>query len=287
MSIMTKFKRSWKLVGASWRVIRDEPSLMVYPVLSLVAMLPFFGLILGGLYFFLGDTEDPSTGQLIGGIVLMGLSLLVTAFIGTYFSTALCANALARLRGEDPTFGDGMRVASTRLGAIFQFAVVSAVVGLILSAIREKGGLVGNLTAGMGQVAWGFATALAVPTIADQGLGAKDAITTSFGLLKRSFGEQIGGSAGISAIILVPMLVIGLIVAGLIGLGSMMELQWLIATGITIGIIGFVVLMILMLTVVAALEQVFNAALYHWLQDDQVSPYFSEDLMRDTVTNAA
>jgi len=285
--MMRRFKRAWRLVLASWQVIRDEPSLMLFPVLSLIAMLPFFALILGGIFLFLGDTENPTTGQVIGAVVLMALALLVTAFIGTFFSTALCANALARLRGQDPTFGDGMRVASSRFGAIFQFAVVSAVVGLILSFIREKGGFVGGLTAGMGEVAWGFATALAVPTIADQGLGAKDAITTSYALLKRSFGEQIGGRAGISVIVLLPMLVVGLIVAALILLGNWLGVQALVAAGIGLAIVGFLVLMVFMLTVVAALEQVFNAALYHWLQDDQVSPYFSEDLLRETVTQAA
>ena len=56
-----------------------------------------------------------------------------------FANTALVGAAMIRLRGGDPTVSDGLRIASSRFGAILGYALIAATVGMILRAISQRG----------------------------------------------------------------------------------------------------------------------------------------------------
>jgi hypothetical protein len=190
-----RLKRSFRLAGASAQVLRQDNHLMLFPILSCVALLlviAAFALPLFGL--------DSIDGIGKGGLYSAAfLFYVVQYFVIFYFNAALVGAAMIRLDGGSPTLGDGLRIANSRFGAILGYAVISATVGVILRAIQERVGFIGRLIAGLLGAGWTVATFLVVPVIVTSDRGATGAISESTALLKRTWGENVAGQVGMSA----------------------------------------------------------------------------------------
>ncbi|MGI9254284.1 MAG: DUF6159 family protein [Thermomicrobiales bacterium] len=277
------FKRSWQLLGASWAVLMSRPSLLIFPVLAFPAFLAVLALMLGGGIAIFGmspETADPTTMQIILGVILFAAGIYLLSFTTIFLNTALAGVVLRILRGENPTVSDGFAIARSRLGAIAGYAAISTIVGIIINTIQEKAGAMGGIAGALGGFAWGIATALVMPVLAAENVGPVDAIRRSSGLLKRTFGAQITGAAGLGAAIFLPMLLTGLIGGGLLALGGNTSSQVLSTLGIIVLVGGLGLLTLLALTVGTALQQIFSTAVYHYSADGQPNPYFPDDLLR-------
>ena len=84
---------------------------------------------------------------------------------------------------------------------------------LVISFIRERAGVAGEVIAGIAGVAWGLVTFLVVPVIALEGLGPWQALKRSGSLFRQRWGEQITGNLAIGIGILYALVVEGLISA--------------------------------------------------------------------------
>jgi len=190
-----RLKRSFRLAGASAQVLRQDNHLMLFPILSGVALLlviAAFALPLFGL----GSIDGIGKGGLYSAAFLF---YVVQYFVIFYFNAALVGAAMIRLDGGSPTLGDGLQIANSRFGAILGYAVISATVGVILRAIQERVGFIGRLIAGLLGAGWAVATFLVVPVIVTSERGATGAISESTALLKRTWGENVAGQVGMSA----------------------------------------------------------------------------------------
>ena len=65
---------------------------------------------------------------------------------------------------------------------------------MVLRAIQERGGIVGQIGAAIAGVAWALITFLVVPILVIEGVGPMEAIRRSGGLLRQTWGEQIGAT---------------------------------------------------------------------------------------------
>ncbi len=140
---MDRLKNSWELVKASARVLAQDKELMVFPFISSL------GVILVSLTFALplflaGRVENLiEGGGQVAWMAVLFLFYLVQYTVIFFANTALVGAALIRLRGGDPTLGDGFRIAFSRMGPILGYALVAATVGMILKALsRKRSGLV-------------------------------------------------------------------------------------------------------------------------------------------------
>ncbi|HEX4823918.1 MAG TPA: DUF6159 family protein [Candidatus Polarisedimenticolaceae bacterium] len=193
---MNAFTRSWELVKASWSVLRDDKELMVFPVISTIAVVlvmvsfavPMFltGIFEGGF----------AEGLPVIGLALGFLFYVVQYIVIFYCNSALIGAAMIRLDGGKPTLGDGFRIASSRFGAIVGYALISATVGVLLRSIARRG-FIGRLIASALGFGWNLATFLAVPILVVEGIGPVEAVKRSTELLKKTWGEQIVGNIGI------------------------------------------------------------------------------------------
>ena len=124
---------------------------------------------------------------------------VLLTFVAFFFNTALVGAALDKLQGGNPTVGSALALAGRRAGAIFGYAFVSATLGVLMAMIVERvGGILGRLL-GLGfGFTWTIATFLVVPLLAAQGVGPVTAIRESATLLRKTWGENLIGSAGIS-----------------------------------------------------------------------------------------
>ena len=101
--MFARLSNSWELVKASWAVLRADKELIVFPIVSSIALLivsASFGLPMAFTGFFENLQEGP--GQILGVIVAF-LFYVVQYTVIIFANSALVGAALIRLRGGDPT----------------------------------------------------------------------------------------------------------------------------------------------------------------------------------------
>jgi hypothetical protein len=273
-----RFSNSWSLARASWSVLKADKELIVFPVVSAIAaaiVALLFAVPLWASGYFDRLDED-GVSNIVNYAVLFAFYLVLYTVIN-FCNAALVGAALVRLRGGDPTAADGFRLASQRLGPIVGYSLIGATVGVALQAIRDRSGIVGDIVAGLTEVAWGLATYLVVPVLIVEEVGPIEAVKRSASLLKRTWGEQVIGNAGIG-------LAVGLVVVAAAVVGAM--LIWIAAAigGVVLAVgVGAVVALGLatMIAIGAALKGIYTAALYRYATDGTTGTYFDESLIRN------
>jgi hypothetical protein len=274
-----KFSRSWSLVKASAAVLRSDKELLLFPLLSTIAAIlvvasfitPVVALGWGEALF---ADEDPSPAFW----AWMFIFYVVQYFIIFFFNSALVGAALIRLRGGDPTVGDGLRIAFSRVHVIFGYALIAATVGLLLRMLEERLGFVGRMVIALVGVAWTVATFLTVPVLVSRDVGPLDAVKESAALLKRSWGENLIGNTGIA--LAFAFIWAGLIFAGILGMGAAAAS----GSGALMATLGVLFLLALVLTALiqAALQGIYSAALYRYAAEGEAAGEFAGD----TLANA-
>ena len=168
----------------------------------------------------------------------------VQYFVIFYFNTALVGAVMKRMDGGNPTLGDGLRIANSRLGAILGYAVIAATVGVILRAIQERLGFVGRIIVGFIGVGWTIATFLVVPVLVARNEGPVASIKESAGLLQHTWGENVVGQAGMS--LFFGLLQIGVVLSGvaLLALGLYVSSPLLVALAIVLTVVLVLVLIL-------------------------------------------
>jgi hypothetical protein len=267
-----KWSRGWALTKESWAIVRADRSLLLFPIVSGIAAIVTVGVFFGA-GAALADAQDKT--WIVIPFAVVGLYLLIA--IGIFCSVALTACASRSLQGEDTTVSDGFAAARGRLGVILQWAAVQLVVGVVIAALEAllkdgAGQLVGSLVGGVANVAWAIATYFAIPAIALEGLGPKDALKRSASVVKARWGEGVVGAGAIGGI----FLLLGFLPAvALIAIGVMVVKSSAVAAGVLIAI-GAVVLIVAVL-LQATVVSVFKVALFRFATDDAVLGSFQRD----------
>src|SRR5512143_450178 len=124
--------RSWELAKGSFRVLRADKELLIFPLLSFVALVIVM-ISFAVPFVILGGITDAQNGQVnVVSYVLAFVFYVVSYTVTFFFQSALVGAALIRLDGGDPSVGDGLRIAVSRLPQIIGYALIAATVGMIL-----------------------------------------------------------------------------------------------------------------------------------------------------------
>jgi hypothetical protein len=271
-----KFSRSWELVKASGDVLATDKQLLIFPLVSSIAtvvvslafILPALGLgVLDGLS---GD------GDLSAGAYVLGfLFYLAQYFVIFYFNAALIGAVMIRLDGGSPTVGAGLNIANSKLGAIFGYAMIAATVGMILRAIQERVGFLGSIITGLIGVAWTLATSMVVPILVSRDVGPIEAVKESAVLLKKTWGENIIGNAGIGIVFGFLSVALIVIAGVMVFAASASKSIFAIVAVIVLAVATFILLGL----VQAALTGIYSAALYRFAETGETSLGFDKNLL--------
>ncbi len=262
-----RLARSWHLVKASAAVLRSDKELLLFPVISSVAMLVVIASFLVpvlGLRLFEGGEIGP-----VGAIVGF-LFYLCQYFVIFFFNSALVGAAMIRLEGGDPTVADGLRIARSKIVPILGYAAIAATVGILLKALEQRAGAIGRIIIGLVGTAWTVATFLVVPVLVARDIGPLDAVKESVELLKRTWGENLAGNVGIGLAFglvttVVAVLAVALVVLAAMTLGGTAALVVTVLAALAIGMIA---------AIQAALSGIYSAALYRYAVDGQAPAGF-------------
>ena len=264
--------RTWELIKMSWAVLKKDRELVLFPVMSTVALVILAGLMMG-VGSGLGTVDRlADTGASEVDIALLAVTYFLLAFVVIYFNSALIGAAMIRLAGGDPTVRDGLRMANKRLPQILGWALISATVGLILQVLRSQSrdNMLGQIVLSLVGGVWAYLTYFVVPIVVAEGLGPFAAIRSSGSLFKRTWGEQVTSNVGFG--------ILGFIAALIGALPAILVASVSLPVGIAVGVatVG------LALAIVTALEGIFKAALYGYVADGRVP----EDFTRDSLAGA-
>jgi hypothetical protein len=281
---MGKFARSWALAKASMSVLRSDKELLVFPLLSVLAVMLVAATFLLPL-FGLGALDGAQRGDSVPSLFyLWGFAFyFVQYFVVFFFTTALVGAAMQRLDGGDPSVGSGLRIAAGKWVSILGYAAIAATVGMILRGIEQRAGIVGKIVAGFIGVAWTLATFLTVPVLVAQDIGPVAAVKESATLLKRTWGEGLIGNGGIG-------LVGGLaaVAVMLVGLALTVFLAKAGLGAAAIGVIALSVLAVVGIGLVqSALGGIYSAALYRYATVGDAPAGFDGVLLRDAFQRKA
>ena len=266
--------RSWELAKGSFRVLRSDKELLIFPFLSFIALV-IVTLSFAYPFILVGGISSAENGETnIASYVIAFIFYVVSYTVTFFFQTALVGAAMIRLDGGDPTIGDGLRIAFSRLPKIIVYAVIAATVGMILRWISERAGIVGQILGGVLGFAWSVATFLVVPVLVVENVGPFEAIKRSTGYLKRTWGEQLVGNVGIG-------LVFGLLIMLVIFAGGAL-LYFLFQASIALSIGGLVALVLLvgvLALIGSALGGIFTASVYRYATKGDAGPMFNNQVV--------
>lgn len=239
--------RSIGLFKTSWGILMADKKLLVFPVLSGMISLIVFATFLLPLVI----------GQFLGAAVFsiaLSAFYLVSYFVMIFFNTALVSCANAHLQGREMSVGRGISHALSHFTSILGWALVSATVGVILNLFRERAGFIGQVASAIAGGAWGLVTFFVVPILVLEDKGVVDAIRGSASLIRRTWGESIIGTGSIMLV----FLIIG--IAGFFGVVATLFLGSMTAFGIAL--VLFMVFVIILSVVAAAMQGIYVTALY-------------------------
>lgn len=261
---MGKIGRTIELARASWGVLKADKELLLLPVLSFLA-----GLVVAATFavpaFLIVDQESPIT------YVVAFVAYVALAYVTIFFNTALVSAADERLHGGDPTLGSALRGAAARAGRILPWALVSATVSVVLKAIEERAGIIGQLVASIAGIAWALVTFLVVPVLVVEDIPVREAIRRSGQLFKRTWGENVVAQVGFGLLGFVAVLpaIAVIALAATTGSGSM------VAIGVGVGVLWLIGVAV----VLSALSAIFQTALYRYASDGEALGPFTPGSM--------
>ncbi len=216
------------ILRASLQLFRQDRQMIWLPVMATVTALVAFAVITGPLVLALGHT-----GYVL--ILAIACGSVVATAATVIFNVALVFAANDRIEGRTPTIGSSMAQAWGRRGVIFEWALLSAVVGAVIRLLEQRLGLVGRILGFAGGLAWVVATYLVVPVLAFEDLGPIDAVKRSSSILKARFGTVTRSGLRFGAIF------VGLTIAAMVVLvtGVALAAGHAYVIGVPVAIAGF------------------------------------------------
>jgi hypothetical protein len=278
VAMFNRLSRSWSLVKASASVLRQDKELLLFPLISLGALilvvasfaLPVFGMgILDGIS---GGDQRVSAGL----YAVAFLFYFSQYFVIFFFNAALVGAAMMRLDGGSPTFADGLRIATSKVGAIAGYALVAATVGMILRAIQERVGFIGRIIVGLLGASWSIATYLVVPVLVARDVGPIDAVKESTALLRKTWGENVIGQVGLAA-------AFGFIFLGVVACGVLLVVASLFTHSIPLLVVALVATVLaigITALVQSALTGIYAAALYRYATTGESTQGFDSGALK-------
>jgi len=257
--VFKRLKTGFALARRSSRALRDHPKLLVFPIIAGIASLGFLGVLWLSVLSMDGEATTITYVGLFG-------YYLGTTFIASYCMAALMYCSRQAFRGEAPAIGTGLRAASRNIAPLLVWAVVSAVVGVLIRMLEENDTPLAEITAAVFSVAWSVTTFFVVPVVVFEDVGTVEMFSRSKDTVRDTWGESMGAVGGISVVT---------IVLGFVGAVPGILVLWLLPESVgLLGLLALIVSVLLALLIGQTLTGIAKTALYLYATEDETPSYF-------------
>jgi hypothetical protein len=274
---MGRIASGWALTKQSWAVLKNDRSLVIFPILSTIFAVIAVAAIMVPAAFLTGTHVN---GTLEQNNPMYGVAAIVAIYVSTFvtifFNVALAACAARSLRGEDTKVGEGLSAAMRRIGPIIGWTLVAGTVGLILRILEERFPIAGKIAVWIAGAAWAVATFFVIPVIALEGTGPVRSLKRSVAVVRAKWGEGATGQAAISAV--TGLIVFAVVLGGGAGAYALFSVG-LTPVAIAVGAIA-VAAVIVVAIISSALNSIFRVAVYQYAATGQVPASFDSGLVQ-------
>lgn len=261
MGFFDRLRNGWALLLASFGVMSRNKSLLLFPITT-AALTLFIGSLfltpialqpsghsygqsahwkeVGSRLFVEGEPTERDLAK--GRTSSLNLSAqakvyavlfyFLSMFLATFFNVAFVHEILNALKGEPVSVASGIRFAGTKIRVILLWTLFAGLVGLLIAQLERKFGVFGNWVVRLLGAAWSVASVFVIPVlVVQENAGPLEALRSSAGLIKKTWGEALGGYAGLQLGGIVTMFATILLLGGSVYLGVAHQ-QWkLMAAG--------------------------------------------------------
>lgn len=282
--MMRRIKLGWNLTKKSWSVLKENRSLLLFPIISGITSLIFLLVIpIGAIVFTTNETVDLTAGN-NGEYVAIAATVLVayiTTIVTIFFNVALASAVIEIFHGKEGSIKTGIALAWQRKGAIIGWALVTATVGLLLRLIAEKVPA-GGLIEAIGGFTWAVASWFVVPSLAVEGKGPWQSLKASARTIKARWGEGVVGIVSIGGII--GILLFASIMITVFGAFLLVSVSAPISAFVLFGLIAFLVIVSLSL-IASTLRQIFNVAVFLSIKENNrdVGPFTNDEISNSVI----
>ena len=281
LGIWDRIVRGWKMTKLGTKVVRADPELMIYTLISLilssgVAILVISGTF--GLSALVPETTDATSNSneedafAVATLALAFLGYMTISIVTVFWNSAIIASAYERLSsGSNPSFSFGIKKASECLPSIFIWGIISGTVGLFLKILEgisrdEKAGplaFFAMLIAWILGAAWWALTFFVVPMMVLDKHGVFDSLQSSPKLFADTWGENAGATGGLGII---------QFLATLLCISICMPLFLLGDYGFIFGIVMILFLLGLISLFFVTVDSVNRASMYYYAKTGEMPP---------------
>jgi hypothetical protein len=268
MNFFTRLSNGWELTKSSFKVLRENKELIVFPILSGISLILITGsFIVAFLAAYGWDIDNVSAGDNGSGNMVMNVALtfcfyLINYFVVIFFNMALIHCTRMYFHGEPVSIRKGLQFSVSRIGAIFTWSIFAATVGTILRMLQENLGIVGKIITGLIGIVWSVTTFFVVPVIAYENVGPIDAFKRSANLMRKQWGESLVANFSFALVQFIGVFVVAM---ALFFLGGIIH----VFLGVALAILGAFVVM----AIISASQTIFISAVYHNINGDPVKNF--------------
>jgi len=283
---MNAFSRSWKVTKMTFKIMREDKELLMFPVLASIFSILFLVAMVFPAIFTSALTPDEGAAASIVGYGLLFLIYLGLSFIATFFNVCVVYTTKTRMEGGNATVGSSLSFAFGRIHLIFMWALLSATVGTLLRAIEniaERFGVFGQLivriTTSIIGMLWAIATIFVIPAMVYHNVSPFKAIKQSVATLKKTWGESLIRYFGLGM-----MQFLFYIVGVALTFALIVTLSPLGGYGFLTAILIAAVYFVLVTIIFGLATTIFNTILYVYA-DQGVIPDGYENIVKDAFHN--
>ena len=262
---MGRISNSWQLVKESWRILKKDKELLLFPVISAIISLAILAVVFIPAFFLF----------LAGSSIAPRIAIVVTTYLiyftSVFFNAGVVYAANMCLHGKDPKFSDGIKGAMKNLHKLFMWSLIAATIGLLLRALSKRRGLE-SLISGIIGFAWELITFFIIPVILFEKKGTIESIKRSGELFKKTWGETIVGEFSIG-------LILALLIFG--GIGLLIVLLLIAPILALIFFVPVLIFIVIVIVVGSVLSSIFKTALYIYATSKRVPKGFSPELVKN------
>jgi hypothetical protein len=263
MDFFSRLSLGWNIAKNSFKVLRANKQLILFPVFSGIAMLFILLSFVLAIFAAAGwDVEIVQTGDNSSYYLYLFLFYYVSNFIVIFFNVALIHCTHLYFKGEQPTLSAGIQFSFKRIKAILAWSFFAGTVGWLLKLIQENSGIVGKIITALLGMIWGIATFFVLPVIAYESGDPIKAFKRSALIMKEKWGESIGAGFNFGIFKFIAFTLIG-VPAFLLG--------YFIHP--VVGVVFVVPCILLIVAIFSAAETIFVSAIYHKINGDPVEQF--------------
>ena len=261
-------------------VVRADPELMVYTLLSGILSLLAIGVAISGsigLDVLVTDPEcvgeDCGSELVFGHLAIWFVFYMIVSIITVFWNAAIIASAYERLTaGTNPSFSYGIGQAMKCLPQIFIWGLIAGTVGLFIQILE---GLANSedsppplrLVAGMASffigVAWWVLTFFVVPIIVLERASVLDSMGRSPELFRGTWGEDVTSHIGTGLLMTLCIFILAAISVPVMMLGDV---------GLVLGLVILAVGVLFAVLFFSTVEAVNRASLFYYAKTGQAPP---------------